>query len=74
MWVIKKYRMLMCFVRLLLEAFPVFSKRIALRLDEVTNPTDRWQEVFSAHNLGLCRASSIELLLGGSYYGKASSQ
>jgi hypothetical protein len=28
----KKYRMLMCFVRLLLEAFPFFSKRIELLL------------------------------------------
>jgi hypothetical protein len=30
--VMNKYRMLMCFVRLLLEAFPFFSKRIELLL------------------------------------------
>jgi hypothetical protein len=38
------------------------------------SPAYFWHEVISAHNLGLLRASSIELLLGGTYYGKSSSQ
>jgi hypothetical protein len=39
---------------------------VALRLHEVTSPTYRWHEVVSAHNISLCRASSIESMLGGS--------
>jgi hypothetical protein len=46
----------------------------ALLIHEVTSPADSRHEVVSAHNLGLYRASSIELLLGGSYYGKSSYQ
>jgi hypothetical protein len=40
---------------------------VALRLHEVPSPTDRQHEVVSAHDLGLCRALSIELMLGGAY-------
>jgi hypothetical protein len=47
---------------------------VALRLHEITSPAYGRHEVVSAHNLGLCRASSIEILLGGTYYGKSLSQ
>jgi hypothetical protein len=47
---------------------------VALRLHEIMSSAYGPHEVISAHNLGLCRASSIELLIGETYYGKYSSQ
>jgi hypothetical protein len=47
---------------------------VSLRLHEIMSPAYGRHEVIRVYNLSLCRASSIELLLGGTYYGKTSSQ
>jgi hypothetical protein len=86
--VIKKYRILTCFVRLLLEAFPFFSKKIALVVleqiivqnlvslgfHEVLSPTDRRHKVVGTYDFRFRRASSIELLLSQTPNGKSPSK
>ena len=86
--VMNKYRMSMCLVRLLLVDFPFLSKKniapvflkknvvqdsVSLSLQKIPCPTDLQDEVISAYQFSLCRATGVEFFCR-THNGKSSSQ
>ena len=78
--VMKKYRILMCFLRLELEGFPFFLQEygilvvlvhdsavnaIVLCIQKVVGPADLRHEIIRSNKFIFSRAPSVELLIGG---------
>jgi hypothetical protein len=88
--VIKKYRILTCFVATLAaQSFSILLQKncalvvleqnkvlnlVSLGFHEVSSPTDCQHEVIGTNNFRFHRASSIEILLDWTHNGKSSSQ